>query len=111
MTLSVPLKRVVWEILPEQRPGMTYEQILMRLEEIGRETSSKTLQVNLCILRNANSLRDDGKKPRRYWRGPLETPMAVYYRSGPRPAWTYPDRDLLAECREGRREIVEAMRR
>src|ERR1700677_134791 len=105
------LNHDIWAMLPATRPGLTINDILYQLKLMGSPTTRRTLGTNLHILRCANSLRDDGRVPRHYWRGPLAADPKPFYRAEARPVWTYPDRDLLAECREGRREIRGAMRR
>ena len=104
-----PLKDAVWLALPETAPGIKFDDIQDRLYLSGKSVSQKTLRVIMTLLRADNMLREDGRHPQRYWRGP-GMPQRMEAITG-RPAWTVPDARLVAECREGRREIREAMRR
>jgi hypothetical protein len=109
MTHGLGLKYEIYRWLPKEPPGILRDDLLDALELAGNGTTKGTLQQKMHLLYNENSLRSDGRNPARYWRGPQEPKPSFI--SPARPFWTRPDKDLLRECREGRREIVEAMRR
>ena len=104
------MKAVIWRLLPESPPGLTFAAILDELYLAGSATKVETLSSNLCLLRKLNALREDcTERRRRYWRGPFDPgpkPCVTV-----RPAWSYPDVRLLAEAHAAREEIRSALRR
>jgi GcrA cell cycle regulator len=66
------LRQMVWDALPATAPGMLRADLLVALLEAGRRSDSTRLTEAFADLREENSLRHDGKRHARYWRGPLE---------------------------------------
>lgn len=97
------LRGVIFDMLPDSKPGLTYEQIEDALFAKGNGRSHTVVAKVLYLLRKEGKLNDDGKKPRRYWGGVKVTPD--------RPVWTFPGPQLLALCRAGRDEIERALRK
>jgi hypothetical protein len=105
------LKSIIYDLLPDEPPGITYEQIMEALEAIGISRDYRTLQKTIHYLRSGNHVRCDGRAPKRLWRGPEVAEPKPYYRAEPRPAWTRPGPELLRECHAAREEIRQAMKR
>jgi hypothetical protein len=103
------LRSIIFDLLPDEPPGITYDQLAEALEAIDISRDYRTLQKAVHLLRCDNQLRDSGGKPKRFWRGPTIAAPRPYYRSDPRPDWSRVGDWLLQECRLGREEIRKAL--
>jgi hypothetical protein len=103
------MKAVIWRLLPEGPPGVTFTDLLNEIYVSGSDIKGSTLHANFCLLRELNGLRESGTRPNRYWRGPFD-PGPKPNITG-RPPWSFPDARLLAEAHAARDEIRRALKR
>jgi hypothetical protein len=75
-TFGFGLKYDVWVVLPEHPPGITLPALL---EAVGCTIGS--LRSTISRMRAGNSIREDNKRPRRYWRGPVVAVAKPYRRA------------------------------
>ena len=68
------LREYLWNALPASAPGLTKAEIIAAVIAAGRETNAIMIDQAIADLRGQNSLRFDGARPSRYWRGPSVPP-------------------------------------
>jgi hypothetical protein len=112
MTPNNGLRSIIYDLLPDHKPGMTYSDLRLALETTtGVKRSYKSVGKVIHFMRCADQIRDDGQNPKHFWRGPKVAQPRPYCRAEPRAWWTRPSAELLAECRVGREEIRSALKR